>query len=103
MSYEGALEIAVGSLLYGLFSSLIYSFSSLCFSFKKIFSISILNLLLGTIFLVVNGIVFGVAGLLVQLKTDLYLYSPFFAIHHLMLIVLSYVVGKNSFVEISDS
>lgn len=99
LSYEGPLEILIESLFYGLFSPLIYSFACLCFSLKKILSISIVNLLLGTLLFAVNGIVFGVLGLLVQVETDLYFYSPFFAINFLVLIVLSYVVGKNSFAE----
>ncbi|MFW5500459.1 MULTISPECIES: hypothetical protein [unclassified Maridesulfovibrio] len=102
LSYKGSLGIIMESLFYGFFSPLIYSFACLCFSLKKILTVSVFNLLLGTLLLTINGIIFGALGLLAQVKPELY-FAPFFAINFLMLIVLSYVVGKNSFAETENA
>ncbi|TIH13005.1 hypothetical protein D0S45_15895 [Marinifilum sp. JC120] len=98
LSYKGSLSIIMESLFYGFFSPVIYSFACLSFSLKKILSVSVVNLLSGNLLLVANGTVFGILGLLAQVKPGLY-FAPLFAVNFLILIILSYVVGKNSFIE----
>jgi len=100
--FKYSLELVVESLFYGLLCPLIYLFATLSFNFKKLMSFSFLNWMLGVVLITFNGVVFGVIGLLVQLKTNLYLYTPIFSVECITLIVLSYVVGKNSFAEVPN-
>ncbi|WP_319759245.1 hypothetical protein [Maridesulfovibrio sp.] len=102
LSFKGPIEVVMESMFYGLFSPFIYLFASLSFSFKKIMHLSVFNWFVGSVLLTVNGVFFGVLTLFVQVESELYLYSPFFVLNYIMLIILSYAAGKNSFAEVPN-
>lgn len=100
--YKGSLGVFFESLIYGLLSPLLYLLVSFCFSIKNILSISITKLLIGNILFLINGISFASLALPICMTDNqigLYLYVLAIATYHMILVVLTYVVGKNSFAE----
>lgn len=99
VAYKVIVGIVLESVFYCLLSPLMYLFASLRFAFKKILSLSISRLFLGIILFVVTGFVFAVFGLIALHMISLYVYIPIFSLYNIILVVLAYVVGKNSFVK----
>ncbi|SMF23516.1 hypothetical protein [Desulfovibrio gilichinskyi] len=97
--FDGPFFAIAEAFLYSLISPFIYCLVCRSFSFKKIFSISTKEFLLGIMVFVFIGMTLAVFILSTFGLFDSYIYIPIFSLYYVVLTVLCYVVGKNSFSE----
>jgi len=62
-------------------------------------SISISKLMMGAVALFASSIVFAIVALIGMSMVNIYIYSSALSVYYIILTVLSYVVGKNSFAD----
>ncbi|MFW5500060.1 MULTISPECIES: hypothetical protein [unclassified Maridesulfovibrio] len=99
LNYEGFVCILIEPFFYTLSSPFIYMFACLCFSLKKMMSISIIKLTMGMVILFVNSIIFSIVALIGMSIVNIYIYASALSVYYIILTVLSYAVGKNSFAD----
>lgn len=99
LGYEGFVYILIEPFFYALSSPFVYMSACLCFSFKKIMSISISKLMMGAVALFASSIVFAIVALIGMSMVNIYIYSSALSVYYIILTVLSYAVGKNSFTD----
>jgi len=99
LNYEGFVYILIEPFFYTLSSPFVYMLACLCFSLKKMMSISIIKLMMGMVILFANSIIFSIVALIGLSMVNIYIYASTLSVYYIILTVLSYVVGKNSFVD----